>query len=129
VGCEFIGTDGREAEWRQTAAGVRSRFGGPLVCASNQGVEADVRMQAGQERTVHLSPGDMLILYTDGLTEAQNEQQEFFGENRLLAIGQAGVGHPAQDILEAIMAQAHQFVGDAPQSDDITLAVVTRNAW
>jgi hypothetical protein len=43
VGCELIATDGRESEWRQTVAGVRSRFSGPLVYASNQGVEVYVR--------------------------------------------------------------------------------------
>jgi serine phosphatase RsbU (regulator of sigma subunit) len=80
-----------------------------------------------EQKTAQLAPGDVLILYTDGITEAQNPQGEFFGEARLLQAAQANLELPAQDIQSALMAQVHEFTVDAHQSDDITLAVLVRN--
>ena len=79
----------------------------------------------GQEMT-QLDPGDVLVLYSDGITEAQNAQQAFFGTERLLKVLQAGLTHPAQGVQDAVLAEVHSFVGDAPQFDDITLMVVVR---
>lgn len=75
-----------------------------------------------------LLPGDVLVLYSDGISEAQNEQMEPFGEERLLASVQAHSGTTALEIRDALLADVHQFRGKAPQSDDITLAVVVREA-
>ena len=77
---------------------------------------------------VQLACGDVLVLYTDGITEAQNEQEAFFGEDRLLESVRANLGHPAQDIRDAIVTDVHRFVGDAPQFDDIALAVIVRDS-
>jgi sigma-B regulation protein RsbU (phosphoserine phosphatase) len=79
-----------------------------------------------EEKAVQLSPGDMLVLYTDGLTEASSPREEFFGEERLLDLARSNLGHSAQEVQDALMEHVHQFVGDAPQFDDITLAVVVR---
>lgn len=79
-----------------------------------------------QQKVVQLAPGDVLMLYTDGITEAQNAQEEFFDEDRLLGFIRASMGRAAQDIQDGIIAQVDAFVGDAPQSDDITLMVVVR---
>ncbi len=79
-----------------------------------------------KQETVQLAPGDVLLLYTDGITEAQNLQEEFFGEKRLLETVQANRGHSAQDIQGALIAEVLKFAGDAPQFDDITLMVVVR---
>ena len=79
-----------------------------------------------EQKAVQLSPGDMLVLYTDGLTEASSPQEEFFGEERLLDLAKSNLGHSAQDVQDALMEHVHQFIGDAPQFDDITLAVVVR---
>lgn len=81
-----------------------------------------------EQKAVQLAPGDMLVLYTDGLTEAQDPQEEFFGEERLLELAQANLGRSAQDVQDALMAHVHEFMGDAPQFDDITLAVVVRDS-
>ncbi|MCB8925848.1 MAG: PP2C family protein-serine/threonine phosphatase [Ardenticatenaceae bacterium] len=78
-----------------------------------------------QQETIQIGLGDSLILYSDGVPEAQNEQQEEFGEARMLAIAQRPFAH-AHDLQEAIATAVHQFVDDAPQFDDITLMVVTR---
>jgi serine phosphatase RsbU (regulator of sigma subunit) len=80
-------------------------------------------------RSVHFDPGDVLVLYTDGITEAQSEQEDLYGEDRLLETVRANLGRPARDIQDAIMTDVCRFVGDAPnpQRDDIALVVVIRN--
>jgi len=77
---------------------------------------------------IKINPGDILLLYTDGVPEAQNMAQEEYGEDRLIALGQAGMGQPAADTQKAIIDSINDFVGDAPQFDDITLMVVAREA-
>ena len=79
-----------------------------------------------EQRKVRLASGDVLVLYTDGITEAQNQRDEFFGEERLLEAAQANLARSAQDVQCALMAEVREFVGDAPQFDDITLMVVVR---
>ena len=81
-----------------------------------------------QQRTAHLAPGDVLLLYTDGITEAQNAQGAFFDEDRLLEVVRASAGRSALDIQNGLIAQVDAFVGDAPQFDDITLMVVVRRS-
>jgi NarL family two-component system response regulator LiaR len=80
-----------------------------------------------QQVAVAVAPGDVLVLYTDGITDAQNGQEVFFGKERLLEIVQANVGRSAQGIQDVMLAEVHQFVGQAPQFDDITLMVVVRD--
>ena len=77
-----------------------------------------------KKETVRLAPGDVLVLYTDGVTDAENEQGAFFGLERLLQIAQANLGRSAQDTQDALLAGVHEFMGDAPQFDDITLVIV-----
>jgi PAS domain S-box-containing protein len=81
-----------------------------------------------EQRTVQLAPGDVLVLYSDGITEAHNSQRELFGERRLLAATQTQVGCSALELRDAIMLAIDEFVGDAPQIDDITLMVAVRGA-
>ncbi len=78
------------------------------------------------QEIVQLSPGDTLMLYTDGITEAPNLERQLFGEPRLLECGQANRGRSARDIQNAILAEVSKFAGEAPQLDDITLAVIVR---
>jgi sigma-B regulation protein RsbU (phosphoserine phosphatase) len=78
-----------------------------------------------QQETIQIGVGDRLILYSDGVPEAQNEQQEEFGEARMLAIAQRPFTQAA-DLQTALATAVHQFVGEAPQFDDITLMVATR---
>jgi sigma-B regulation protein RsbU (phosphoserine phosphatase) len=73
-----------------------------------------------------LAPGDSLILYTDGVTEAINPAQELFGEERLLEAASAAAGLPPQAVAEAIFSRLREFVGEAEQFDDITLLVFRR---
>ena len=73
-----------------------------------------------------LGTGDVLVLYTDGITESYDRDGRAFGEDRLLESVSANVGRTAQEIQDALLADLHAFTLGAPQSDDITLAVVVR---
>jgi serine phosphatase RsbU (regulator of sigma subunit) len=73
---------------------------------------------------ISFAPGDMLVMHTDGLTEAGNANAEMFGDERLIQIVQAHPAASAQELLDAVMTQATTFAGGAPQSDDITLLVI-----
>ncbi|MFC2036817.1 PP2C family protein-serine/threonine phosphatase [Chloroflexota bacterium] len=87
-----------------------------------------VEAEGWEQRTVQLPPGSALVLYTDGVTEAQNPQGEFFTEGRLLELLQAQRGSTAQGIQDAVMGALYEFAGDAPhaQHDDITLMALVR---
>jgi sigma-B regulation protein RsbU (phosphoserine phosphatase) len=77
------------------------------------------------DHTVQLRPGDQLVLYTDGLTEAFNPADEAYGTERLLAEVQAHGNRQAAAIVERICDSVATFAGGAAQSDDITLTVLT----
>ncbi|MCY4213580.1 MAG: SpoIIE family protein phosphatase [Gammaproteobacteria bacterium] len=79
--------------------------------------------------SVALEPGDIAILYTDGVTEAVNEADEEFGLQRLEAVfaDQRLAGAGAQDICNAIFDAVRRFAGERPQFDDITCLVVMRD--
>jgi serine phosphatase RsbU (regulator of sigma subunit) len=79
-----------------------------------------------EQKTIHLAAGDLLVLYTDGVTDADNGQDGFFGEERLLEAMLAHCDDSAQEIQAALVAEVHKFVGAAPQFDDITLMVIKR---
>jgi sigma-B regulation protein RsbU (phosphoserine phosphatase) len=75
---------------------------------------------------VTLAPGDILVTYTDGVTEAENESHEQFGEEALEALLPNYVTASAAGMVEGIRSQVQNFVGEAPQSDDITVLVIKR---
>ncbi|HUW12151.1 MAG TPA: GAF domain-containing protein [Anaerolineae bacterium] len=84
-----------------------------------------------QERSFVMEPGDHLVFYTDGVTEAFSPQGDIYGEERLLAaaqaVAQADAGSSAQAMVEAILASVREFVGEGPVSDDLTLLVLHRS--
>jgi sigma-B regulation protein RsbU (phosphoserine phosphatase) len=88
------------------------------------GVEEDERWA---QAAIQMSPADVLVLYTDGITDAEDAQGSFFGEERLLDTLQANLGHSATDIQEALVKAVGDFSGGAEQTDDIALVVVVRN--
>jgi serine phosphatase RsbU (regulator of sigma subunit) len=80
------------------------------------------------DHTTRLLPGDRLLLYTDGVTEAFNSADEAYGVDRLLAEVRAQGEGAATALVERICRSVTSFAGSAPQSDDITLTVLTRHA-
>jgi sigma-B regulation protein RsbU (phosphoserine phosphatase) len=81
-----------------------------------------------EEKAIRVDPGDVLSLYTDGITEAFNDQGTAFGQDRLLASVRRSLGRSAGEIEGAILADVHSFVGATHQVDDIALVVITREA-
>ena len=77
-----------------------------------------------QQATVHLGAGDALVLYTDGVTEAFNSDQQMYGEERLRERVLAEGGCEAKALVASIFDGVMAFAGAAPQSDDITVAVL-----
>ena len=76
--------------------------------------------------TFVLAPGDQLLLYSDGVTEAQDAAGDEFGEERLQDVVRASAGESAAVLADRIIAAIDAFAGAAPQFDDITLMVVRR---
>jgi len=68
-----------------------------------------------------LSPGDAVYLYTDGVTEATNENKQLYGDQRLYDILNTHVNSGPETLLQAVKADVDTFVGTAPQFDDITM--------
>jgi len=77
-----------------------------------------------EEKEIALSSGDVVVLYTDGVTEAINCREEQFGQSRLLAIGEQFRSLSAPDILQRIQQEVFEFSSGQPQFDDFTLMVL-----
>ncbi|MGH2543442.1 MAG: PP2C family protein-serine/threonine phosphatase, partial [Ardenticatenaceae bacterium] len=78
--------------------------------------------------TLHFAPGDALLLYTDGITEAGNLPGDFFGTERLLAVAQSTAERSAHALQDAITDAVFDWIGPAPQFDDMTMMVLVRGA-
>ena len=85
------------------------------------GVFEDVKY--GMQET-QMNPDSTIFLYTDGLTEAKNHKRKQFGINRVGEVLAANSQLPPQQLLKAITNKVHEFVGDAEQSDDLTMMAV-----
>ena len=79
-----------------------------------------------QSRTLHLYKGDILVVYSDGLTDAQNHQDEMFGEERLLRIIQQEAPSGSRALEQEFLKALEEFTQGMPQNDDITFVVVEK---
>ncbi|NMB77643.1 MAG: SpoIIE family protein phosphatase [Methanomicrobiales archaeon] len=77
-----------------------------------------------EEREVRLRSGDVLVMYTDGVTEAIDSGEKMFGDDRLKEVIRRSAGLPASGMVAAIRTAVTTFCGDAPQFDDMTILVV-----
>lgn len=75
---------------------------------------------AYESATVTLQTGDWLVIFTDGVIEAENNAQQEYGEERLLAMLHSGVALTPPEMLNSMMIDLDRFVGNAPQHDDVT---------
>jgi sigma-B regulation protein RsbU (phosphoserine phosphatase) len=101
---------------RQTGAIERLQTGGiPL------GIEENAPYESG---AVTLQSGDWLVIFTDGVVEAENGRAEEYGEPRLQTLLNANTAVPPAALLSAVMSDLDHFVGTAPQHDDVTLMLL-----
>ena len=87
------------------------------------GIDEDA---AYREGTTTLEPGDVLVMYTDGVTEALDARDELFSEDRLQTELAASGLCDARDLAGRVLARVAAFAGDTPQADDIALLVLRR---
>ncbi len=79
-----------------------------------------------EDRTITLAPGDFLLLYTDGVTEAFSPEDETFGDERLKQVLEAAEATTARGVLDALEASVRQFMGLLPPADDLTMLGIYR---
>jgi len=103
------------------------RAGGELFTLEATGMPVGL-MEAAEFGVAEqrLAPGDKVVIYTDGVTEAQNAAGEFFGKKRLREIVTAHAAASCQSLHDAIQQAVTEFTEGAPQSDDITLVVLEK---
>jgi len=82
---------------------------------------------AYDEEIVRLKPGDLIVSFSDGVSEAMNAQGEEFSDERLIACVNANLGKTPAEVLDALFADVRAFCGDADQSDDVTAVLVRFN--
>jgi len=76
---------------------------------------------------LQLNSGDLLALYSDGVTEAYDEAENEWGDERLLKCLHSVEKQPVQTIITRVFEEIDLFAGTAPQHDDITILVIKRN--
>lgn len=91
-----------------------------LVLAGMEGIRY-------RKAEIQLEPGDMIYLYTDGVTEAVNREEELYGEERLLKILNVNASADTQTICEEVKINVDAFAGESPQFDDITMVCLKYN--
>jgi serine phosphatase RsbU (regulator of sigma subunit)/pSer/pThr/pTyr-binding forkhead associated (FHA) protein len=101
---------------RADGSNAKLEKGGTLV-----GILPDATFE---EEEFALAPGDMVVLYSDGVTEAEDSTGEMYGEERLLACLEASRGLPVEALRDAIHASVEEFAKNTAQADDITVLVV-----
>jgi len=94
---------------------LRSKVG--FVLAGMEGIRY-------KTQELQLNPGDHIFLYTDGVTEAQNINEELYGEDRLLNVLNSTINMSSEETLAKVRADLDLFVGEAEQFDDITMMIV-----
>ncbi len=85
------------------------------------GIMAEGLYESGE---VVLQPGDWLLIFTDGVVEAENQTTEEYGEQRMLAVLQSGAAATPEEMLRFLMADLDRFVGATPQHDDVTCMII-----
>jgi serine phosphatase RsbU (regulator of sigma subunit) len=108
----------------------------PLIVSGASGRQTIRRLECGgpivglfeaatfEEETVSLSPGDWLIVFSDGVSEAMSASGDEYGESRIVSVVEKHKGLDPKQLLEALFADVREFARGAPQSDDITAMVL-----
>jgi serine phosphatase RsbU (regulator of sigma subunit) len=123
--CGILGADGslvysnagHNAPFLVTAKEVRRLETGGLVLGIFEN-------SAYEEEAITLAPGDVVIAFSDGVSEAMNEAGDEYSDDRLLAAVMANRKRTPQELLDALLADVRKFTGVATANDDITMVVV-----
>jgi serine phosphatase RsbU (regulator of sigma subunit) len=119
---EFVRAGHNPALWFEAARG-EARFLNSR--GMGFGLAASTLFDKGTDPArIVLSPGDIVVLYSDGVTEALNENRELYGEERLRRLVEANANGSAQGVLDAVREDLKRFAGAEPPHDDITLVVL-----
>ncbi len=106
---------------------LRAQKGKPVDRLLRTGMALGIlRESFWQQKIVKLIPGDVLLLYTDGVTEALSPQGEQFGEKRLMDIVRPLSGRPAHGIQQAVLGELERFTRGEVFQDDVTLLILRR---
>jgi serine phosphatase RsbU (regulator of sigma subunit) len=92
-----------------------------LACPSSGRPAGLMAFNPVERETLPFEPGDMFVLFSDGVSEAMNDAEDFYGEERLLAVLAAGGSASAADTVTRVLADVRAFAAGAKQSDDITV--------
>lgn len=109
--------------WRQATGKVEVLNQPGLGLGIDQG---EVFERVTKDRALIMEPGDCLLLYTDGVNEAENAEGEMFGEERLQALLAAHGAAGSARVVDEVLAALNDFAGGKAPSDDITLVVIRR---
>ncbi len=142
---EVLAGDFAESDVFATAFFARFHPGGRRMDCANAGHNPPLLLRAGggverldwggpalgvlsgvtyAEQSLALAPGDVLVVYTDGLVEARDGSRRFFGIDRLESVAEAARGAVAREIHERILADLGAHCGQSAPADDVTLVVV-----
>ena len=106
---------------------ILRRAAGAIERLDAGGLPLGIRAEAGYEcGALTLEPGDLLVVFTDGVVDAENTRGEEYDESRLMALCQSSAAGSAADILATLMSSVAAFVGAAPQRDDLTCLILRR---
>ena len=92
-----------------------------LACPSSGRPAGLLPSNPVERETLSLTPGDTFVLFSDGVSEAMNPEEDFYGEERLLAVLAASSGVTAAETVTRVLADVRAFTAGAKQSDDITV--------
>ncbi|MFH0735774.1 MAG: PP2C family protein-serine/threonine phosphatase [bacterium] len=107
---------------RKTNSGIVENYKpGGIALGLEKG---DIFAKTITEQIIPFNTGDVFVFYTDGITEAENNKKEEYGENRLLEIIKNSDDLNSKAIMELILDDVHKFTGKTPQHDDMTLIVL-----
>jgi len=107
--------------------GIVLRADGSVTLLEATGMPLGLFARAAyEEGRVELSPGDLLMLYSDGVTEADDIHEEEFGMDRVIGVLREHRDQPSAGIVDQMLRRIDEFAGAAPQHDDITLMVLKR---
>ena len=119
---EYVRAGHNSILWKRTARGTceyRKPRGVGLGLTTGRAFERSIEME-----TLHLEPGDVVVFYSDGITEAMNAARELFGEERLQAVVEGHTGLDAWGLEQEILRDVHEFMAGEPPHDDMTLLVL-----